>query len=97
MNRSLQENLRVTINGNNKKNTERSTDVKLFPLAYNYQITKTFGLSPYELAFDQKRRKPLTFRANASKNSQGYCQPKQDLICYNLAVITKIIFTIHIS
>ena len=41
MNRSLQEYLRCIINGNDTKYTEWSADVKLFPLAYNSQITTT--------------------------------------------------------
>ena len=31
--------------GKNQKHTECSTDVKLIPLAYNSQITTTFGQS----------------------------------------------------
>ena len=53
MNRSLQEYLRCIINGNDTKYTERSADVKLFPLAYNSQITTTLGMSPYEMVFNQ--------------------------------------------
>ena len=41
MNRSLQEYLRCIINGNDTRYTEWSADVKLFPLAYNSQITTT--------------------------------------------------------
>ena len=44
MNRSLQEYLRCIINGNDTRYTEWSADVKLFPLAYNSQITTTLGL-----------------------------------------------------
>ena len=43
MNRSLQEYLRCIINGNYTRYTECSTDVKLFPLSYNSQISKTLG------------------------------------------------------
>ena len=50
MNRSLQEYLRCIINGNDTRYTERSADVKLFPLSYN---------SPYEMVFYQKPRKPI--------------------------------------
>ena len=44
MNRSLQENLRCIIYGNDTRYTEWSTDVKLFPLSYNSQLTTTLGL-----------------------------------------------------
>ena len=39
MNRSIQEYLRCIINGNDTRYTEWSTDVKLFALSYNSQIT----------------------------------------------------------
>ena len=71
MNRSLQEYLRCIINGNDTKYTEWSADVKLFPLAYNSQITTTLGMSPYEMVFNQKPRKPIMFTANSHKNVRG--------------------------
>ena len=83
MNCSLQEYLRCIINGNDTGYTEWSTDVQLFPLSYNPQITKTLGLSPYEMVFNQKPRKSIMFTANSSKNAQGYCQPIKESICYN--------------
>ena len=88
MNRSLQEYLRCIINGNDTKYTDWSADVKLFPLAYNSQITTTLGMSPYEMVFNQKPRKPIMFTANSHKNAQGYCQPTKDSICYNLPLHT---------
>ena len=81
MNRSLQEHLRCIINGNDTRYTECSTDIKLFPLSYNLQITTTLGLSPYEMVFKQKPRKPINFTANFSKNTQGYSQPTKESIC----------------
>ena len=57
MNRSLQKNIRCIINGNNTRYTEWSTDVKLFPLSYSSQITRTLGMSPYEMVFNQKTTK----------------------------------------
>ena len=84
MNRSLQEYLKCIINGNDTKYTEWSADVKLFPLAYNSQITTTLGMSPYEMVFNQKPRKPIMFTANSHKNARGYCQPNKDSIFYNL-------------
>ena len=87
MNRSLQEYLRCILNVNDTRYTE-SADVKLFPLSYNSQITSTLGMSPDEMAFNQKPRKPIMFTANAQKNAQGYCQPNKDSICYNLPLHT---------
>ena len=88
MNRSLQEYLRCIINGNDTKYTEWSADVKLFPLAYNSQITTTLEMSPYEMVFNQKPRKPIMFTANSHKNAQSHCQPNKDSICYNLPLHT---------
>ena len=84
INRLLQECLRRIINGNDTRYIEWSADVKLFPLSYNSQITTTLRMSPYEMVFNQKPRKPIMFTANAHKNTQGYCQPNKDSICYNL-------------
>ena len=88
MNRSLQEYLRCIVNGNDTRYTEWSADVKLFPLAYNSQIVTTLGMSPYEIVFNQKPRKPIMFTANAHKNAQVYCQTNKDSICYNLPLHT---------
>ena len=87
-NRSLQEYLRCIINGNDTRYAEWSKDVRILPLSYNSQITTTLGMSPYEMIFNQKPRKPKMFRANASKSTQGYCQPNKDSICYNLPLHT---------
>ena len=88
MNRSLQENLRCIVNGNDTRYTEWSTDVKLFPLSCNSQLTTTLGLSPYEMVFNQKPRKRIMFTANSSKNAQVYCQPTKESIFYNLPLHT---------
>ena len=88
MNGSLQEYLTYIINGNDTRYTEWSTDVKLLPISYNSQITTTLGMSPYEMIFNQKPRKPITFTANAHKNAQGCCQPIKISICYNLPLHT---------
>ena len=77
MNRSRQEYLRCIINGNDTRYTEWSTDVKLFPLSYNSQITTTLGLSPYEMVFNQKPRKPIMFTANSSKKCTRLLQTNQ--------------------
>ena len=88
MNLSLQEYIRCIFNGNDTRYTEWSTHVKLFPLSHKSQITTLLGLSPYEMSFSQKPRKPIMFTANYLKNTQGYCQPNKDLICYNLPLHT---------
>ena len=89
MNRSLREYLRCIINGNDTRYTAWSTDVRLFALSYNSQVTRTLRLSSYEMVFNQKPRKPIMFTANSLKNTQGYCQPSKESICYNLPLHTN--------
>ena len=88
MNRSSEEYLRCSINGDFSKYTEWSTDLKFFPLTYSFQIATTLGRSPYEMVFNQKRRKPKLFTANFSKNAKGFCQPNKDSFYYNLPLPT---------
>ena len=45
-------------------------------------------MSPYELVFNQKPRKPIMFTAISHKNAQSHCQPNKDSICYNLLLHT---------
>ena len=95
MNRSLQEQLRCILNGNDTRYTEWSTDAKLSPLFYTSQITTTLGISPYELVFNQQPRKSIMFTAIAYKITQGYCQPNRDSICYNLPLRTHNEYHFH--
>ena len=87
-NRSLQEYLSCFFNGNDPRYIEWSSDVKLIPLSYNSQITTTLGISPYEMVFNKKPRKPIIFTANAHENTQSYCQSNEDLLFYNLLLHT---------
>ena len=57
MNRSLQEDLRCIINGNDSR--YRMVNRCKIPPSYNSQITTTLGMSPYEMVFNQKPRKPI--------------------------------------
>ena len=68
--------------------TEWSADVKLFPLAYNSQITTTLGMSPYEMVFNQKPRKPIMFTANSHKTHKVIVNQIKNSICYNLPLHT---------
>ena len=40
------------------------------------------------MVFNQKKQKSILFSANSSKNTQGYCQPTKEIICYNLPLHT---------
>ena len=65
------------------------TQDTLIPLTYNSQITTSLGrLLPYEMAFNQNSQKLIMFTANSSKNTQSYCQPTKESICYNLPLHT---------
>ena len=94
MKRSLQKYLRCIINGNDTRYTEWSTDAKLFPLAYNSQITTTLGLSPYEIVFNQKTRKAIMFTANSSKTHKviANLQKNENVIIYHYIHMMKISF-----
>ena len=83
------------MNGSYLRLIHWSTDLKLFPLSYNSQITTTLGMSPYEMVFNKKPRKPIMFTANAHKNAQEYCQPDKDSICYNLPLHTHDEYHFH--
>ena len=41
------------------------------------------------MVFNQKPRKPIMVIANSSKKAQGYCQPTEETICYNLPLHTQ--------
>ena len=99
MNRSLQEYLRCIINGNDTRYTEWSADVKLFPLAYISQMTTTLGMSPYEMVFNKKPRKPIMFTANSHKVHKVIANriKTQFVIIYFYTRMMKIIFITHKS
>ena len=88
MNRSLPEYLSFIVNGNDTRNTDWPTYVKLFPLSYNSKFTTTLELSPCQMVFNQKPRKLIMFSANSSKNIQGYCIPTKESIGYSLLLHT---------
>ena len=99
INRSLQEYLRCIINGNDTRYTEWSKDVKLFSVPFNSQITTTLGLSPHEMVFNQKPRKPIMFTANSSKKHKAIANQlkNQYVTIYHYITMMKIIFIIHKS
>ena len=90
-------NVRCIINGNDNKYTEWSTDAKLFPLAYNSKITRTLGLSQYEMVFNQKPRKPIMFTANSSKMDKVIVKVRkiQFVTIYHYIHTMKIVFITH--
>ena len=64
-------------NGNDQKYTELSRNVKVFPLPYHSQTTIAFRLTPYEMVFNQKPRKPMMLTANSSKTHKVIVNQKR--------------------
>ena len=70
---------------------------KIIPLSYVSQITTTFGLSPYELAFNQKPQKSKLFTAKSSKMNKVIVNllKIEFVTTYLFTVTMKIIFIIQ--
>ena len=99
MNRSLQEYLRCIINGNDTRYTEWSADVKLFPLAYNSQITTTLGMSPYEMVLTKSHVNQLCLQQTLIKMHKVFVNriKTQFVITYLYTHMMTIIFITHKS
>ena len=54
-----------------------SHKVKIFPFAFNSQVRTNINLSPYELVFDQKPKKPIMFNLSSTTDSLGNCKPQK--------------------
>ena len=51
-----------------------SQKVKSFPFAFNSQVRTNMNLSPYELVFSQKPKKPIMFNLSSTADSFGNCK-----------------------
>ena len=51
-----------------------SQKVKTFPFAYNSQVRTNMNLSPYDLVFGTKPKKPIMFNLSSTKDSFGFCK-----------------------
>ena len=61
-----------------------SKKVKLFPFAFNSQVRTIMNLSPYELVFGQKPKKPIMFILSSTTDSLGNCKPTENSPCISL-------------
>ena len=61
-----------------------SLKVKVFPFAFNSQVRTNMNLSPYELVFCQKPKKPIMFNLSSTTNSVGNCKPIENSPCKSL-------------
>ena len=83
-----------------RKCPEWSTDVKLFPLAYNSQLTTTLRLSPYEMVFKRKPRKPIMSQQTPQKTHKVLAHQKKNQFffrIYHYIHTMNIIFITHKS
>ena len=61
-----------------------SDKVKVFPFAFNSQVRTNMNLSPYELAFGQKPKKPIMFNLSSTTDILGNCKPPENSPCNSL-------------
>ena len=52
-----------------------SQKVKVFPFAFNSQVRTNMNLSPHELVFGQKPKKPIMFNLSCTTDNFGNCKP----------------------
>ena len=58
-----------------------SQKIKVFPFAINSQVSSNMNLSPYELVFGQKPKKPIIFNLSSTTDSLGNCKPTEKSPC----------------
>ena len=54
---------------------------KFFPYAYNTQYQTQLGMSPYEVVFNQKPRKPTKIKFGSTTDEMGNCNPSEKSAC----------------
>ena len=54
---------------------------KFFPYAYNTQYQTRLGMSPYEVVFNQKPRKPTKIKLGSTTDKMGNCNPTEKSAC----------------
>ena len=65
----------------NEKYYNWSRRAKFFPYAYNTQYQTRLGMSPYEVVFNQKPRKPTKIKLGSTTNEMGNCNPTEKSAC----------------
>ena len=58
-----------------------SRKAKFFPYVYNTQYQTRLGMSPYEVVFNQKPRKPTQVKLGTTTDELGNCKPSDKSIC----------------
>ena len=70
---------------------------KIISFCLQFSHSQNLRTINYEMVFNRKLRKSIMFTANNSKNTQGYCQPRKESMCYNLPLHTHDEDQFHIS
>ena len=58
-----------------------SRKAKFFPYKYNTQYQTRLGMSPYEVVFNQKPRKPTKIKLRITTDEMGNCNPTEPSAC----------------
>ena len=61
-----------------------SHKVKIFPFAFSSQVRTNMNLSPYEIVFGQKPKKPIMFNLSSTTDSLGNCKATENSSCSSL-------------
>ena len=61
---------------------------------FNSQVTTNMGLSPYEIIFGIKAKKPILFHLSPTTDSFGNCNPTHESSCH---CFPKHTHTLHIG
>ena len=77
-NRIIEQFIRTLVDG---KFNNWSRKAKFFPYAYNTQYQTRVGMSPYEVVFNQKPRKPTQVKLGTTTDELGNCNPSDKSIC----------------
>ena len=77
-NRIIGQFIRTLVDG---KFNNWSRKAKFFPCAYNTQYQTRLGMSPYEVVFNRKPRKPTQVKLGTTTDELGICNPSDKSIC----------------
>ena len=58
-----------------------SQKVNVYTFAFNSQVRTIMNLSPYELVFGQKPKRPIMFNLSSTEDSIGICKPSLNSPC----------------
>ena len=57
------------------------TEKKVFPFAFKSKVRTNVNISPYELVFGQKQKKPTMFNLSSTTDSFGNCKHTENSPC----------------